>query len=67
MSDDRTKRATELALSCRRCGHPTDAEYNHRSKVWTTRCECGKTSKHSAEYINKEVEELMITIPIKRK
>jgi len=67
MSEYRQQRAHDLALSCRRCGYPTDAQLNTITSKWTTWCECGKTGSHLKSDIDKEVEELIKTIPNKRK
>ena len=67
MSEYRQQRAHDLALSCRRCGHPTDAQLNAKTSKWMTWCECGKTGSHLKSDIDKEVEELLKTIPNKRK
>jgi transcription elongation factor Elf1 len=68
MSNDERKieQAMELALSCRRCGHPTDANLDKTSNIWTTYCDCGKTNKHSNNDIMGEATELMKTMPKKK-
>jgi hypothetical protein len=65
MSNDKgsIERAMEIALSCRRCGHPTDATLNKNSKVWTTYCDCGKTGKHLNSDVVLEANKLMKTLP----
>jgi hypothetical protein len=62
MSSDINK-ALEIALSCRRCGSPTDFEFNSKTSTWTTYCDCGKTDKHLREDVDKETEELVKTLP----
>ena len=59
-------RAMEIALSCRRCGLPTDAEFSPKTSTWTTYCECGKTSKHLDDDINEEAREIAKTMPKKK-
>jgi hypothetical protein len=51
-------KAREMALSCRRCGSPTDVEFKEESAIWKTRCECGKTDEHLIEEIAEEIKEL---------
>lgn len=65
MSD--INKAMEMALSCRRCGSPTDAEFNQKSSTWMTYCDCGKTDKHLSSDVDKEVEKLAKTMPKKKK
>jgi DNA replicative helicase MCM subunit Mcm2 (Cdc46/Mcm family) len=55
-------KAMELALSCRRCGHFTDAEFNEKTATWSTYCDCGKTNKHPEDKINQEVQALLKTV-----
>lgn len=64
---DRINEAMEIALSCKRCGSPTDAEFISKTAVWVTRCECGKTDKYLGEYIAKEAQELTKTLHKKKK
>ena len=59
-------KAMEIALSCRRCGLPTDAELNTKTATWTTYCECGKTSKYDADIIDEEANEIVKTLPKKK-
>jgi len=67
MVDDREQRAYDLALSCRFCRLTTDASLDAKTRTWKTYCECGKTSRHDADAIFNEVQELIKTIPAKRK
>ena len=55
-------KAMEIALSCRRCGHMTDAQFDDDSSTWTTYCECGKTSRHFRDKIDEEVKALLRTV-----
>lgn len=65
--DDREQKAYDLALSCYRCEQPTDAVLDAKTQTWKTYCDCGKTDQHDAEKIFNEVQELIKTIPAKKK
>jgi len=65
--DEREQRAYDLALSCHRCELPTDAILDPKTRKWKTYCECGKTDEHDAKRIFDEVQELIKTIPAKKK
>lgn len=56
----------EIALSCRRCGNPTDAEFHSKTGTWKTYCDCGKTDKHLNDEVSKEAELLVNTLPKKK-
>jgi hypothetical protein len=64
MSD--IERAMEIALSCRRCGNPTDAEFHSKTASWVTYCDCGKTDKHLGKEVDEEAKRLAETLPKNR-
>jgi len=66
-NEGKIERAMELALSCRRCGSPTDAKFNSKTATWTTYCDCGKIDKHFGEDVDKETNELVKVLPKKKK
>mgnify|MGYP006269302085 CR=1 FL=1 len=66
-NEKKEKKALELALSCRRCNMPTDAHLNEETKMWHTKCECGKSNIHSAKDIFTEVKDLIDTMVVIKK